>query len=79
MENYVSTGDRMRYFLALLILACGCTMSDIYVAADKATYDAVAPEYRAYVEADDSLDSEQKKRRARTLKAWETRIAEGVK
>ena len=50
-----------------------------YVAADRATYEAVAPEYAAYVEADERLDAEQKARRARTVAAWDARVrAAGV-
>jgi hypothetical protein len=45
-----------------------------YVAADRATYEAVAPEYARYVDADPGLDTEQKARRARTVAAWEARI-----
>jgi hypothetical protein len=69
----------MRYLLILLVISCGCTLQGAYVAADKATFDAVAPEYRAYVVADQKLSPEQKKRRGRTLTAWEARIAEGEK
>ena len=51
-----------------------------YVAADRATYEAVAPEYGAYVRADGSLDPEQKARRDRTVASWDARIraAEGA-
>lgn len=45
-----------------------------YVAADKATYNAVAPEYWEYVKADPKLVQDQKDRRLRTLKTWELRI-----
>jgi hypothetical protein len=51
-----------------------------YVAADRATYDAVAPEYAAYVAADAALDDEQRDRRARTIRTWAARLraAEGT-
>lgn len=45
-----------------------------YVAADRATYDAVAPEYAAYVHADPSLADEEKVRRDRTVATWDARI-----
>lgn len=67
----------MRYLLLTLVLCCGCSLQGAYVAADKATFEAIVPEYQAYVAADPALDEEQKERRGRTLKAWEARIAEG--
>ena len=45
-----------------------------YVAADRATYDAVAPEYAAYVHADPGLDEEDRERRDRTIATWDARI-----
>ena len=45
-----------------------------YVAADRATYQAVAPEYAEYVEADPALDEEERDRRARTLDTWDARL-----
>jgi hypothetical protein len=45
-----------------------------YVAADRATFDAVAPEYRAYVDHDPALDAEQRQRRHRTIDLWRLRI-----
>lgn len=58
----------------LLPLLCSCGLSEAYVAADRATYNAIAPEYRAYVEADPALSAEQKARRERTIKAWDARL-----
>jgi hypothetical protein len=54
--------------------AGGCGPTGGYVAADRATYDAVAPEYAAYVTADATLTPEQRQRRQRTLAAWKLRI-----
>lgn len=54
---------------ALLLASCGATPKH-YVHAFRATHDAVAPIYREYVEADDSLDDDTRKRRLRTLDAW---------
>lgn len=62
----------------LLSQSAGCSVLQVpaasYVAADRATYDAVAPEYAAYVDADDALDQAERARRARTLAAWDARI-----
>jgi hypothetical protein len=54
----------------LLALMTGCAGS-----ADKATFDAIAPEYRAYVENDPHLTTEQKQRRFRTLESWQARLS----
>lgn len=65
--------------IVLLILAAGCSPSSEYVKADRATFDAIAPEYLRYVENDTTLDSDQKARRKRTVSTWEMRLrqAEG--
>lgn len=61
--------------IALLCLfAAGCAVSKEYIKADKATFDAVTPEYLKYVEADSALDREQKDRRKRTVATWKLRI-----
>jgi hypothetical protein len=46
-----------------------------YVKADRLTYDAIAPEYLRYVDADPGLTQEQKDRRHRTVDTWNLRIA----
>jgi hypothetical protein len=46
-----------------------------YVAADRATYEAVAPEYSAYVAQDAGLDEEERARRERTIATWDARLA----
>lgn len=48
--------------------------SRAYVASDRATYEAVAPEYAAYVDSDQDLDDAAKARRQRTLETWRVRI-----
>lgn len=68
--------------LFLVLSQCsGCSVLQApaadYVAADRATYDAVAPEYAAYVEQDAALDDEARARRARTIAAWDLRIRGG--
>ena len=67
---------RLSLLAALMLLsACeGISVADAYVAADKATYEAIAPEYRVYVEADEGLDASSKASRMRLLKSWEMRI-----
>lgn len=60
--------------LALSASSCG-TPAAAYVAADQATYNAVAPEFRAYVLADPELDQAARDRRLRTLATWQQRIA----
>ena len=64
--------------LLLLSQSSGCSAlrlpSPDYVAGDRATYDAVAPEYSAYVHADASLDADEVARRDRTLATWDARI-----
>jgi len=66
---------------ALLSHAAGCASLEspaaAYVAADRATYEAVAPEYAQYVSADPSLDDEQRQRRGRTLETWRQRVEAG--
>jgi hypothetical protein len=44
------------------------------VQAERATYDAIAPEYRAYVLRDGDLQPVQKEIRMRTLDSWNERI-----
>lgn len=58
--------------LALSSLACSPTAP--YVAADRATYNAIAPEYSRYVEADPTLDTEDRALRQSTLATWDLRI-----
>jgi hypothetical protein len=57
----------------------GCARTDLgptdaYLAADRATFDAVAPEYRAYVDSDPFLDADQRERRGRTVDVWRRRL-----
>jgi hypothetical protein len=58
----------------------GCGPASSYIAADRATYEAVAPEYAGYVDADPTLSDVQKQRRHRTADSWLLRIrqAEGA-
>jgi hypothetical protein len=60
--------------LALSSSGCGTTLEGAYAQADRATYDAVAPEYAAYVAGDAKLTSEQRERRNRTVEMWRLRV-----
>ena len=62
-------------FAGFAVLSAGCTISPAYVAGDRKTFDAVAPEYRRYVVADPALPQAKKDRRLRTLQAWAARLS----
>ncbi len=59
-----------------LLFLPGCSTQSAYVAADRETYEAIAPEYRAYVEADPKLTPKQKGRRERSVESWGGRLTE---
>ena len=74
----------MKKFCAVtaLVLLTGCegiSVADAYVKADRLTYDAIAPSYRAYVEADEKLDAPSKASRIRLLETWKLRIDANTK
>lgn len=60
--------------LMFATLLAGCVPAGSYVAADRATFDAVAPEYSDYVREDAQLDADQRARRSRTIDAWRVRL-----
>lgn len=61
--------------LFLVLTLGGCvTAADAYVDADRATYEAVAPEYLKYIEADATLNAMQKQIRRDNVAAWRVRI-----
>lgn len=64
--------------LALAVLApvalCSCSVQSSYVAADRATYDAIAPFHRQYVEADPSLGPDQRELALLVLDTWRVRL-----
>ena len=62
--------------LALSCLASCKSVEASYVEADRATYEAIAPEYRKYVEADAALADFQKDIRLQTLATWEHRLTQ---
>lgn len=64
-------------FVAVVLLAlgaCQAPTSRLQYEADQANYEAIAPEYLAYVNADPALDEPQKERRRRTVQDWATRL-----
>lgn len=68
----------------VLVMFTGCCATidlirEDYTAADRATYDAVAPAYGAYVDGDASLDSDEKKTRKRTIATWRLRLEQAEK
>lgn len=68
---------RKRTLMALLaaLALTGCAQtSSLYLQADRATYDAVAPEYLDYVAADESLSPEDVNTREATITSWRKRV-----
>lgn len=55
------------------------SVADAYLEADRLTYDAIAPSYRAYVEADPELNEASKQSRYRLLDTWKLRIEANTK
>jgi hypothetical protein len=66
---------------AVMIIAGGCAnqVPADWVAADRATYEAVAPEFTAYVQQDATLTPEQRQRRQNTVETWRVRLEEHEK
>lgn len=62
--------------LALAVASAGgCAAPDAaFVRAERATHQAVAPEYVRYVRADPALSPEQRARRERTVRTWDLSI-----
>lgn len=74
---------RKIFFLFLFVLAsCSTSPSNLYVEADQATYDVVAPEYLKLVReskdssGDATFDKDQIERRERLIESWKIRIEE---
>jgi predicted lipoprotein len=62
--------------VALLALTSCAGVPEAHIAADRAIHDAIAPEYREYVEADERLPRSLKDIKLRTLKRWSQMIEE---
>jgi hypothetical protein len=65
---------RFLIVLCALLASCGSTPQTLDVIADRATYDAVAPGWLRYVDADPALTEEQKQTRRDTVATWDLRI-----
>jgi hypothetical protein len=70
---------RNSIFAIGLALSTGCCATvDLiradYTKADRATFDAVAPAYEAYLDGDTTLDKDAKKRGKRTITTWRLRL-----
>jgi hypothetical protein len=66
------------FVVVCLLPGCG-SIAQEYVAADRATYEAVAPEYQKYVDADPALDDDAKALRKATLASWAYRMEQAEK
>ncbi len=65
----------MKKTLLLCALLCAsCTPTAVYTKADRATFDAIAPEYRDYVLGDASLDQGARDIRLLNVESWRKRI-----
>lgn len=65
--------------LSVTILAGCAGVPKQYLRADRATYNAIAPEYRAYIRGDEKLSELQRAIRLETVTTWKARInAAGV-
>lgn len=58
----------------LSLESCGSVPAQLDVAADRATFAAVAPTFLIYVDADAALTAEQKALRHDTVATWDLRI-----
>ena len=68
--------------VAALVLFSGCegiSVADAYVEADRLTYDAIAPHYQQYLEADEEITDANRTARIRLLKSWKMRIDANTK
>ncbi|QOV90904.1 hypothetical protein [Humisphaera borealis] len=67
--------------LPALALVGGCSSiaaldqpTPTWLQADRATYDAITPDYRDYIAADTTLDELRRERRLRTVETWRIRL-----
>lgn len=56
----------------LFLFAGGCVLPP--TEAERKTYEAVAPEYRAYVENDAAMPEDAKQRRFDLIESWRIRV-----
>jgi len=60
--------------IAAIVALSSCTVDSSYRAADRATYDAVAPAHRRYLETDALLTEEQRELALLVLETWRVRV-----
>jgi len=68
--------------VAALVLFSSCegiSVADAYVEADRLTYDAIAPRYQRYLEADEKMGDANRAAHIRLLRSWKMRIDANTK
>lgn len=79
-DSRVAAGILIAVVILVALVATfvtGCAPSEPYRRADRMTFDAIAPEYSAYVAGDAGLSPKAKERRFRTLRTWDVRSSTG--
>lgn len=61
--------------LVALLALPSCGIPKTHIVAERAIYDALEPDFRGYVESDESLTESQKKLKMRTLARWDEMIS----
>jgi len=65
----------MKLMAVALLLLAGCAgPNPSYIQADRATYEAIAPEYLRYIQDDARLTGAEVQRRIDTVNTWLRRI-----
>lgn len=80
-QHVTKTMKTLLPLMLLLPLFAGCaaltsSAPESWVRADRATHDAVAPEYLRYVDNDPAKTQEQKDSRHLTVETWDRRLTE---
>ena len=70
---------KLTAIMALFALASCAGVSESHRLADEAIYEAIEPDYRKYVEADESLPQSLKNIKLRTLERWREMLDEFAK
>jgi len=65
---------KTRFLCLCLLSLSSCATNPAETKADRATYQAITPEYLHYVDSDDNLNQAAKARRHRTVETWDARI-----
>lgn len=58
----------------LFLAASACVPPHPYTVADRATFDALAPDYTDYVRRDDQLNQAQRELKLLTVETWRLRL-----